>query len=147
MLGDWNAKVGREEIYQGVIGRHRMHLNTNSNGQRLIDIAAAKNIVVSSTCFPYKEIHKQTWKSPDGKTNNQTDHILSDKRNTNSMLDMKSCRGASSDSNHFLVRGRYRCKIAYSIRKPNRTTRRLHVDALQEASTVRRFQQQLEEEF
>ena len=57
------------------------------------------------------------------------------------MLDVKSCRGASSDSDHILVRGRYRCKIAYSKYKPNRTIRRLHVAALQEASTVSRFQQ------
>jgi hypothetical protein len=63
------------------------------------------------------------------------------------MLDVKSCRGASSDSDHFLVRGEYRCKIGYSKHGPNRTTRRFHVDALREASTVRRFQQQLEEEF
>jgi len=57
------------------------------------------------------------------------------------MLDVKSCREASSDSDHFLVRGRYRCKIAYSKYEPNRTTRRLHVDALRDASTVRKFQQ------
>jgi hypothetical protein len=62
------------------------------------------------------------------------------------MLDVKSCTGASSDSDHFLVRGKYRCKTAYNKYEPNRTTRRFHVDALREASTFRRFQQ-LEEEF
>jgi hypothetical protein len=66
------------------------------------------------------------------KTSNQIDH----KRNANSMLDMKSCRGESSDSDHSLVRGRYRCKIAYSKYEPKRTTRRFHVDALQEAQEV-----------
>jgi exonuclease III len=54
VLGDWNAKVGREEIYQGLTGKHSMHLNTNNNGQRLVYSAAAKNMVVSSTCFPQK---------------------------------------------------------------------------------------------
>ena len=63
------------------------------------------------------------------------------------MLDVKSCRGASRESDHFLVRRRYRCKIAYNKHKPNRKTRRLHVGALREASAVRRIQQQLEEEF
>jgi hypothetical protein len=69
-----------------------MHLNTNNNGQRLADFAAAKNMVVSSTCFPHKEICKQTSRSPDRKTNNQIDHILTDKWNASSMTDMKSCR-------------------------------------------------------
>jgi len=96
VLGDWNAKLGREEIYQGPIGKHSMHLHTNNNGQRLVDFAAAKNMVMSSTCSPQKEMHKQTWISPDGKTNNQIDHILIDRTNTSSMLDIKSCIGASS---------------------------------------------------
>jgi exonuclease III len=74
VLGDWNAKVGRKEIYKGLIGKHSMHLNTNNHGQRLVDFAA-KGMVVSSTCFPHKEIHKQTGRFPDGKTNNQIDHI------------------------------------------------------------------------
>jgi hypothetical protein len=147
VLEDWNAKVGREEIYKGLIGRYSMHLSTNNNGQRLVDFAAAKNMVVSSTSFPQKEIHKQTWRSPDGKTNNQIGHILIDKRNTSSMPDMKSRRGANSNSDHFLVREKYRCKIAHNKHGPNRITRRFHVDALRETSTVRRFQQQMEEEF
>ena len=57
VLGDWNAEVGREEIYQGLIGKHSMHLHKNNNGQRVVDFAAAKNMVVSSTCFPHKDIY------------------------------------------------------------------------------------------
>ena len=120
VLRDLNAKFGSEEIYQGLIGRHSIHLNTNNNGQRLVDFAAAKNMVVSSTCFPHKEVHKQIWRSPDGKTNNQNDHILTDKRNARRILDVKSCRGASSNSDHFLVRGKYKCKIAYSKHELNK---------------------------
>ena len=104
-------------------------------------------MVVSSTCFPHKEIHKQTWRSPDGKTNNQIDHILIDKRNASSVLDVKSCRGASSDSDHFLVRGKYRCKIAHNKQELNRKTKKLHIDALREPSAVTTFQQQLGKEF
>jgi exonuclease III len=58
VLGDWNAKVGWEEIYQGLIYKYRMHLNTNKDGQRLADFAAAKIMVVSSTCFPHKFMNK-----------------------------------------------------------------------------------------
>ena len=104
--GGLNTKIGSEEICQGLIERHSIHLNTNNNGQRLVDFGAVKNVVVSSTCFPHREIHKQTWRSPDGKPSNQIDHILIDKRNSSSILDVKSCRGASGDSDCFLVRGK-----------------------------------------
>ena len=147
VLRDLNAKAGSEEIYQVLIERHSIHLNTINNGQRLVDFAAAENMVVSSTCFPHKAIHKQTWRSPDGKTNNQTYHILTDKRNASSILDVKSCRGASSDYNHFLVREKYRCKIAYSKHQFNRNSKKFHVETLREPRTVMMFQQQLGKEY
>ena len=60
-------------------------------------------MVVSSTSYPHKEIHKLTWRSPDGKSNNQIDHILIDKMSANSILDVKSeaKRETKSDSDHF----------------------------------------------
>jgi hypothetical protein len=78
LLRDLNAKIRREEIYRGLIGRHSLHLSTNNSGQRLVDFTAAKNMVASSTCYPHQEIHKLTWGSLDGKTNNPVDHILID---------------------------------------------------------------------
>jgi len=42
VLGDLNTQIGREEIYRVLIGRHSLHVNTNNNGQRLVDFAAAK---------------------------------------------------------------------------------------------------------
>jgi len=69
-----------------------------------VDFAAAKNMV-SSTWYPHKEIHKQTWKSPGGKTNNHIDNTLIDERSASSILDVKSCRVANSNSKHFLVKG------------------------------------------
>ena len=41
VLRDLNAKAGSEEIYQVLIERHSIHLNTINNGQRLVDFAAA----------------------------------------------------------------------------------------------------------
>jgi hypothetical protein len=120
-----------------------MHLNTNNDGQKLIDFAAAKRMVVSSIFFLHKEIHKQTWRSPDGKTDNQIDHILIDKKNASGMLEIKSCRGANSNSDHFLVGGIYRRKIAHDKLDLNGKTRKLHLEALRETSTVMKFQRQL----
>lgn len=76
VLGDFNAKVGREVEYKEIAGRHSLHEISNDNGIRLIDFAKDKHLVVKSTMFPRKNIHKQTWISPDGLTKNQIDHLV-----------------------------------------------------------------------
>jgi len=73
------------------------------NIPRLVNFATSKNLVVKSTMFPHRNIHKHTWTSPDGKTHNQIDHVLIDKRRHSSVLDMRSFRGADCDTDHYLV--------------------------------------------
>jgi hypothetical protein len=94
LLGDFNAKVGRENIFKLTIGNESLHQDSNDNGVRIINFATSKNLVVRSTMFPHLNIHKYTWTSPDGQTHNQIDHILIDKRRHSSILDVRSFRGA-----------------------------------------------------
>ena len=79
LLGDFNAKVGREIIFKPTIGQERLHQDSNDNGVRLVSFATSKNLVVKSTMFPHRNIQKYTWTSPDGKTHNQIDHVLIDR--------------------------------------------------------------------
>jgi hypothetical protein len=44
--------------------------------------------------FLHCSIHKYTWTSPDGKTHNQIDHILVDRRKHSNVLDVRSYRAA-----------------------------------------------------
>jgi hypothetical protein len=44
ILGDFNAKVGREELYKPIIGEHSKHNVSNNNGVRVIDFAAGMNM-------------------------------------------------------------------------------------------------------
>lgn len=66
-MGELNAKIGREAVHQAVIGKESLHRESNDNGERVIDFATSKNMVVVSICFPRKDIHKHTWRSPGGK--------------------------------------------------------------------------------
>jgi hypothetical protein len=80
LLGDFNAKIGRENIFKPTIGNDSSHKISNDNGVRVVNFTTSNNLVVKSTMFPHRSIHKYTWTSPDGKTHNQIDHILRDRR-------------------------------------------------------------------
>jgi hypothetical protein len=58
LLGDFNAKVGREDIFKPTIGNESLHEISNDNGVRLVNFATSKNIGVKSTMFPHRNIHK-----------------------------------------------------------------------------------------
>jgi len=75
VVGDLNAKVGKENRFRPTIGPGSLHSISNNNGTRLVNFASLKDFIISSTYFPRKDIHKHKWKSPDGRTQNQIDHI------------------------------------------------------------------------
>jgi hypothetical protein len=76
LLGDLNAKVGREDIFKTTVGNESLHEISNDNGIRVVNFATSKNLRVRSTMFPHRNINKYTWTSSNGKTHNQIDHIL-----------------------------------------------------------------------
>jgi len=60
-------------------------------------------MVVMSTNFQHKRIHKITWLSPDQKTASQIDHIIINAHKKGVREDVKSMRGPNIDSDQFLV--------------------------------------------
>jgi hypothetical protein len=79
VFGEFNAKVGRENIFKPTIGKESLHQDSNYNGVRIVNFATLKNLVVKSTMFPHRNIHNYTWTSPDGKTQPNRSHTCIDR--------------------------------------------------------------------
>ena len=65
LIGDWNAKVGSQEI-PGVMGKSGLGVQ-NEAGQKLIEFCQEKALVIANTLFQQHKRRLYTWTSPDGK--------------------------------------------------------------------------------
>jgi hypothetical protein len=98
-------------------------------------------MVIGSATFPRK-IHLETWRSPDGTTNNQTDHILIDVRHK--IDGVRTYRGANAGLNHYLVITRIRAKISRSKYVPNKEkTIRYNISNLKQTETRKEYEQKI----
>ena len=101
--GDFNARVG---------GGHSLHPVSNDNGQRLEDLCGTHQLSIGGTMFAHKDHHKGTWRSPDGRTVTQIDHIIIGNRWRSSLLDVRVLRSPDIGSDHYLVRAKVRIRLS-----------------------------------
>ena len=112
IIGDMNVQVGKEEIYRPTRGSHSLRENTNDNGYRIIQFATLNNMVIGSTMFQHRNIHKPKWTAPHRSFENQIDNMVIDARHMSDLLDVKSYREGNVDSDHYLVIARMRARIS-----------------------------------
>ena len=78
IIGDWNAKVGSQEI-PGVAGKFGLGIQ-NEAGQRLTEFCQENTLVIANTLFQQHKRRFYTWTSTDGQYQNQIDYILCSQR-------------------------------------------------------------------
>ena len=100
IIGDWNAKVGSQEI-PGVKGKFGLGVQ-NEAGQRIIDLA-------KRTHWSQQTSSSYTWTSPDGRYRNQIDYILDSQRWRSSKRSTRP--GADCGSDHELLIAKFRLKL------------------------------------
>jgi hypothetical protein len=148
LLGDFNAKVGRENIFKPTTRNESLHEISNDNGVRIVNSATSKNLVVKSTMFPHRNIHKYRWTSPDGNTHNKIDHVLIDKGRHSSILDVRSFRRADCDTDHYLVVAEVKDRLAVSKQAAQKIdTERFNVKKQTEGGVKEQYQVTIRNKF
>ena len=109
IIGDWNAKVGNQEI-PGVTGKFDLGIQ-NEAGKRLTEFCQEHTLVIANTLFQQHKRRLYTWTSPDGQHRNQIDSILCSQRWTSSMQSAKTRPGADCGSDHEFLIAKFRLKL------------------------------------
>ena len=78
IIGDWNAKVGSQEIPE-IAGKFDLGVQ-NEAGQRLIEFCQENALGIANTLFQQHKRRLYTWTSPDGQHRDQIDYILCSQR-------------------------------------------------------------------
>ena len=88
IIGDWNAKVGSQEIPE-VTGKFGLGVR-NEAVQRLIEFCQENAQVIANNLFQQHKRRLYTWTSPDGQHQNQIDYILCSQRWRSSIVSKNS---------------------------------------------------------
>ena len=115
IIGDWKAKVGSQET-PGITGKLGLRVQ-NEAGQRLIEFCQENTLVIANTVFQQHKRRLYTWKSPDGRHQNQIDFILCCQRWRSSIQSAKTRLGADCGSDHELI-----AKFRLKLKKVGKTT-------------------------
>ena len=78
IVGDWNAKVGSQEI-PGIMGKFGLGVQ-NEAGQRLTEFCQKNALVIANILFQQHKRRLYKWTSLDGQYWNQIDYILCSQR-------------------------------------------------------------------
>jgi hypothetical protein len=123
IAGDFNAKVGTESAYKGVVGKYSIHPISNLNREYLCNHAISNNLTIASTQFQHKRTHIGIWTSPAGQTVNQIYHVLVNKMTRGIIQDVRMTRGPKSNSDHFLLKIRVKQRLIISQMKKHEQIR------------------------
>ena len=133
ILGDFNARVGREiELWKGVLGRHGIG-NCNDNGCLVLEFCSDHQLVITTTLFQQKDRFKATYRHPRSKNWCLLDYVLTQQHDTRDALHTRVMPSADCYTDRRLVR----CKVAFTFKSPSKrkgpqTKKKLQVHKLRD---------------
>ena len=109
IIGDWNAKVGSQEI-PGVTSKFGLEVQ-NEAGQTLTDFRQENALVIAKTLFQQHKKRLYMWTSPDGQYQNQIDYILCSQKWSSPIESAKTRPGADCGSDRELLIAKFRLNL------------------------------------
>lgn len=103
LLGDFNARVGRDRsCWPDCLGEFGVG-NQNENGQRLLEFCSRNQLCVTNTYFKGKFMRKVSWKHPRSGHWHQLDLVLTRRKDLKDTSHTRAFHGADCDTDHSLV--------------------------------------------
>ena len=145
LLGDFNAKVGNNfGVWGKILGKHGIQGDENDNGTRLLELCSNNNLCITNTQFIQKVCRKLTWTSPDNKTENLIDYIITREEWLTSVRKTRVYRSAEINSDHHLIMSEIKVKL--SGKKVPRK-KRFDMEKLNEMDVQNKFQIKIQNRF
>ena len=147
LLGDFNARVGRDHhLWKGTIGKEGIG-NINSNGVLLLSKCALYDLTITNTIFRQKNKFKASWRHPRSKQWHLIDYVIvrtrdqRDVKITKAMINSNDCW-----THHRLIRSTMSIKLKRKRRLQKKQSRqRLNLESLNETAAQQQLQASLGE--
>ena len=111
ILGDFNARVGRDSTsWEGVIGKQGVG-NCNSNGTLLLQFCSEHDLLITNTIFRLATRNKTSWKHPRSKHWHLIDYIITRKRDRQDVRITKAMCGAECWTDHRLIISKFNLHV------------------------------------
>ena len=140
ILGDFNARVGRDsEAWKGALGKHGVG-NCNDSGRLLLEFCTEQQFVITNSIFQQKDSLKTTWMHPRSKHWHLIDYILVRQRDLKDVLHTRVMPSAECHTDHRLVRCKLNLHFKPKPKKGGASRRKFKVSSFKSAVVKADFQ-------
>ncbi|KAK0147897.1 Craniofacial development protein 2 [Merluccius polli] len=142
LLGDFNARVGRNHnLWRGTLGKEGVG-NTNSNVTLLLTKCSEHNLVITNTLFHQKNTFKISWMHPRSKLWHLIDYVIVRTKDRRDVLNTRAMTSADDCwTDHHLIRSIMSIHLMRKRRMQKRKSRpKFNIERLGDPT----YQQQLQ---